>query len=55
MAPFFCVFFVDSKKLYTDDLVNAVVITGKSVTLCLLTFPFPSSNLCYPTTPGATG
>jgi hypothetical protein len=26
MAPFFCLFFEDTKKLYTDDLVNAVVI-----------------------------
>ena len=26
MAPFFCLFFADTKKLYTDDLVNAVVI-----------------------------
>ena len=26
MAPFFCLFFADTKKLYTEDLVNAVVI-----------------------------
>ncbi len=26
MAPFFVCFFADTKKLYTEDLVNAVVI-----------------------------
>ena len=26
MAPFFCLFFADTKKLYPDDLVKAVVI-----------------------------
>jgi hypothetical protein len=25
-SPLFCLFFADTKKLYTDDLVNAVVI-----------------------------
>jgi hypothetical protein len=33
MAPFFCLFFADTKRLYTDDLVNAVVIAVKSGTL----------------------
>ena len=28
--PFFSLFFADTKKLYTDDLVNAVVIAVKS-------------------------
>jgi hypothetical protein len=29
LAPFFSLFFADTKKLYTDDLVNAVVIAGE--------------------------
>ena len=33
MAPFFCLFFADTKRLYIDDLVNAVVIAVKSGTL----------------------
>jgi hypothetical protein len=33
--PFFCLFFADTKKVYTDDLVNAVVIAVKSGTNCI--------------------